>query len=373
MRLLHTTNLRLEKFPSPKHPDDGTSFRLDTRTGKAQKPPEYAILSHRWSENEVSFIDISTGVHQNTEECYAYLFDVVWKPKGSGSRLTKESPSGEPSDWFTRGWTLQELLAPGTPCKSNDKAPSITNSTMFFFDQNWTEIGQKADADLCTEISQHSLIRPEYIRSPGTHKNASIAMKMSWAARRSTEKLEDRVYSLFGVFDLQMSVLYGEGEANALMRLQLELIARSDDQSIFAWVKPSGYDKPDPCGMLATSLDDFENSNEIVNFPIKDKEKPLYHMTKEGLEFRVFNGWRTMNNLEGRSSNRKETIMLACKSSDGRNVDRHNVVVINLERKGDSLQRVSYGKWNLSDKFSVTTSKWWVSPGLRRVFYVKQS
>ena len=426
MRLLHTTDLRLEKFPSPKHPDDGTSFRLDTRTGKLQEPPEYAILSHRWAEkaeNEVSFTDISTGIHQNTEgwskiiesckiarahgiewiwidtccidkrnntelsedlnlmytyyarakECYAYLFDVVWKPKGSGSRLTKESSSGKPSDWFTRGWTLPELLAPGTPCKSNDKAPSITISTMVFFDQNWTEIGQKADADLCTEISQHSLIRPEYISSPGTHKNASIAMKMSWAARRSTEKLEDRVYSLFGVFDLQMSVLYGEGEANALMRLQLELMARSDDQSIFAWVKPSGYDKPDPCGMLATSLNDFENSNEIVNFPIKYKEKPLYDMTKEGLAFRVFNGGRMMTNLEGRSSSRKETIMLACsKSSDGRHVNRRNVVVIDLERNGDSLQRVSSGKWNLSDKFSVPTSKAWLNPGLRRVFYVKQ-
>ena len=426
MRLLHTTDLRLEKFPSPKHPEDGTLFPLNERTGELKRPPEYAILSHRWAEeakDEVSFKDLSTGIQQNTKgwskviesrkiakahgidwiwidtccidkrsntelsedlnlmytyyarakECYAYLYDVVWKPKGSGSRLTRESSSETPSNWFTRGWTLQELLAPGTPCKSNDEAPSITISTMVFFDQNWTEIGQKADADLCTEISQHSLIRPEYISSPGTHKNASIAMKMSWATRRSTEKLEDRVYSLFGIFGLQMPVLYGEGEANAFMRLQLELIALSDDQSIFAWVKSSRYGEPDPCGMLATSLDDFKNSNEIVNFPIKDKEKPLYEMTKEGLAFHVFNGGCMMTDGEGRSNSSKERIMLACsKSSDGRHVDRRNVVVIHLRRIGTSLQRVSSGKWELSDKFNVPTSKWWLNPGLRRVFYVKQ-
>ena len=413
--------LRLEKFLSPKHPNDGSLFQKGTKT---PKPPEYAILSHRWGDHEVLFTDMSTGIPADTEgwskikescklaksrgidwiwidtccidkwsntelsedlnlmytyyarakECYAYLSDVAWTPKGSGGRLTREG-TGEKSEWFTRGWTLQELLAPGTPCKGNDDQPSITSGTMIFFDKDWKEIGAKADPDLCTEIAKHSRIRPEYITSPGTHQNASIAMKLSWAATRITEKLVDRIYSLLGVFDLQMPILYGEGETNALMRLQLELIAQSDDQSIFAWMESSRYGEPDPCGMLATSLSDFSDSNDIVNFPIKDKEKPLYGMTKEGLAFRVFNGGKAMHNLEGRSNSSKETVMLACSKSEEPahpHVDRRNVVVIDLRGKGGSLQRVGSGKWNLSNEFDVPTSKWWLNPGLRRVFYIKQ-
>lgn len=309
------------------------------------------------------------------KECYAYLYDVAWKPKDSGDRFMTVDGDGtlQPSDWFSRGWTLEELLAPGTPCKSNDGPARVVASSMYFFDKDWKEVDKKSDPDSYAEISRHTLIRQEHLSSSGSHAGASIAMRMSWAARRSTEEPEDRMYSLIGVFGINMSLMYGEGEAKAFMRLQSELMAHSEDQSILAWINPTRHGEPLPCGMVATSLDWFKDSSDVVSFSIKDKEKPLYDMTKEGLAWRVCNGGRMMINVEGRSHNSKETIMLACtKSSGGRNVERRNVVRIDPQRVGDSMRRVSSGRWITSSKFNVPTNNRFLNPGLRRVFYIKQ-
>lgn len=105
------------------------------------------------------------------------------------------------SKWFTRGWTLQELLAP------ND---------VVFFDRKWHEIGHAKD--LSEEIHQATGIEGRYLNFPD---QASTAMKMSWAATRETTKGEDRAYSLLGLFDVNMPLLYGEGERKAFLRLQL--------------------------------------------------------------------------------------------------------------------------------------------------------
>ena len=64
--------------------------------------------------------------------------------------------------------------------------------------------------------------------------SASVAQKMSWASRRTTTRLEDVAYSLMGIFDVNMPLLYGEGQ-KAFMRLQHEIVRVSDDESIFAW------------------------------------------------------------------------------------------------------------------------------------------
>lgn len=421
MRLLDTTTITLTSFLNPKPPLDGSTF---AQGGRLKPPPEYAILSHVWAQNmdeEVTYGELSSGRQRDCEgwskiikgcemarrdgikwfwidtccidksskseldealgsmhtyyarstKCYVYLNDVKQMANSIGSRLLSADSPGTPTKWFSRGWTLQELLAPGTPCKRNDGKPlKDVSSTMIFFDQNWRMLGDKTDADLADEISRYSRIRPEYIKSPGGHRSASIAMKLSWAADRTTEKPEDRIYSLLGLFNLQMQVYYGEGEANAFRRLQLELIQRSDDQSIFAWIKPS--DRGDPCGMLATSLDDFRDSQDIVRLDIKDKERPIYGMDMEGLKFHVFNGLRPMTHVGGRSNNRKETITLACSRTDGEEADRRNVVVIHLERAGNLMQRVSSHTWGPPEKFSVTNDTWWMNPGLRRHFVVRQ-
>lgn len=103
-----------------------------------------------------------------------------------------------------------------------------------------------------------------------------------------------------------MLILYDENEINVFMRLQLKFMTQSNDQFIFVWMKSFEYDKSNSCEMLTISLNDFENSNEIVNFSIKNKKKSLYDMIKKGLTFRVFNDERMMINLEKRFNNKKK-------------------------------------------------------------------
>jgi len=61
-----------------------------------------------------------------------------------------------------------------------------------------------------------------------------VAQIMSWAANRTTTRVEDRAYSLMGLLEVNMPMLYGEGK-KAFHRLQLEIIRASNDQSIFVW------------------------------------------------------------------------------------------------------------------------------------------
>ena len=146
------------------------------------------------------------------------------------------------SRWFTRGWTLQELLAP---------------STVIFYDRDWCEIGTRSS--LTPQISIVTGISSQDMADP---QSASIAAKMSWASRRQTSRVEDMAYSLLGIFDLTMPLLYGEGH-NTFKRLQYELIGvRSDDESIFAWK----YNVSRPSGMLAPSPAAFVDSGDIVTF-----------------------------------------------------------------------------------------------------------
>lgn len=135
------------------------------------------------------------------------------------------------SRWFTRGWTLQELIAP----------PEV-----IFYDRNWIQLGTRQD--LAASISETTLIDEMVlyhgIASFGSrHKPPTqaprldqfcIAKKMSWASLRKTTREEDIAYCLLGIFELNMPLLYGEG-GRAFVRLQEELMHRTDDDSILAW------------------------------------------------------------------------------------------------------------------------------------------
>lgn len=104
-------------------------------------------------------------------------------------------------------------------------------------------------------------------------------MKMSWISRRETSRDEDMAYSLLGLFDVNMPLLYGEGR-KAFMRLQLEIIKKSDDESIFAWTSDIRTS-----GMLATWPTAFAMSGDIMGSPTSLKERLPYAMTNKGLEF----------------------------------------------------------------------------------------
>ncbi|TBU37126.1 hypothetical protein BD309DRAFT_1084867 [Dichomitus squalens] len=139
----------------------------------------------------------------HARDCYAYLADV---PPGKDPRLPWSKFHS--SRWFTRGWTLQELIAP---------------SKVKFLSNDWSLIGTKLTLvdviEETTTIPREALLRLESLDV------FSVAERLSWAARRETTRVEDRAYSLFGIFDINMPTLYGEGE-RAFRRLQEEILRR---------------------------------------------------------------------------------------------------------------------------------------------------
>ncbi|KAK5126007.1 hypothetical protein LTR85_011362 [Meristemomyces frigidus] len=255
MRLLNTTTLRLEEFEMGY---DGS------------RRPEFAILSHRWAKDEVTYQDMLRGpradtagyrklyslcrfargkgakwiwcdtccidktssaelseainsmwsYYRNATACYAYLGDLpaamyraakIWvrdanRDKGHMRLSAEATQTLAGSAWFTRGWTLQELLAP---------------KYVLFLNRDWVPLGTKAE--MAGEISEITGIPARYLRSPERISEASVAMRMSWVSRRVTTKYEDMAYCLLGIFDVNMPLLYGEGK-KAFMRPQLEII-----------------------------------------------------------------------------------------------------------------------------------------------------
>jgi Heterokaryon incompatibility protein (HET) len=267
MRLLNTTTLTLAEFWD--HDDT----------------PGYAILSHTWEKQEVSFQAIAdlgsaaqlTGFskikacceqakedgwkwawidtccidktsstelseainsmfrwYEESAICYAYLADV---PSDDDLEAAKSAFSG--SRWFKRGWTLQELIAP---------------TEVEFFSMDWKRLGCRSN--LSSQISEITRIGSDVLRNNKQALRRSIAQRMSWASRRTTTRLEDMAYCLMGLFDVNMPLLYGEG-TKAFIRLQEEILKNSNDQSIFAWTapRPDGIDKAKTLagGFLATS------------------------------------------------------------------------------------------------------------------------
>lgn len=280
MRLINVETLKLETF------NDGNV-------------PPYAILSHTWGpdEEEVSFEDIqngnlpdsSSGVRklngcrsqalirdrlkyawidtccinkQSSREleeainsmfqwykraavCYTYLSDVPGDDdyRHPGSKFSS-------SRWFQRGWTLQELLAP---------------KTLNFYNQEWGFIGTKADLfrpiEAITGISRSFLLGWEHLQQ------ASIAQRMSWAAKRRTTRQEDTAYCLLGIFNVTMSMIYGEGH-HAMHRLQEEIMKKTGDHSILAWGLEKSIAQPPTdglsAGVLAAAPSNFANCGYIV-------------------------------------------------------------------------------------------------------------
>ncbi|KAG2347123.1 HET-domain-containing protein [Suillus weaverae] len=175
--------------------------------------------------------------YQDSAVCYVYLHDV-----GGDGNLQSAL---ENADWFQRGWTLQELIAP---------------DNVYFFNKDWIKIGSKATfAPILNKITR---IRQDILL--GNPCNPSIAEKMSWAAGRKTQKIEDRAYSLMGLFGIHMPIIYGEGD-KAFRRLQLEIMKSSDDQTIFAWHDSLAH--PNSVrnrGLLASAPDVFSWTSPVV-------------------------------------------------------------------------------------------------------------
>ncbi|KAI0528003.1 heterokaryon incompatibility protein-domain-containing protein [Xylaria bambusicola] len=271
MRLLHTTTRTLYTFTD-------------------RTIPRYAILSHTWQENEVTFQDMKLDVaekmigyrkvemacsvsaargfqyvwldtccidktssaelseainsmyrwYEGAGACFAFLVDVDCDASVTVSHLRESS-------WFKRGWTLQELIAP---------------AHIIFDNAKWEPIGTKAG--LKQEISSITGV-PIHILSGDSIDTVSTAQIMSWASMRDTTRIEDIAYCLMGLFDVNMPLLYGEGE-KAFIRLQEEIMKQSDDYSLFAWRSHSDPDQPSVNSgrLLAPSPAAFADSGNVI-------------------------------------------------------------------------------------------------------------
>jgi hypothetical protein len=207
--------------------------------------------------------------YQNAEICYAYLEDVV----ESGQRTSILDQELKNCRWFTRGWTLQELIAP---------------ETLLFFAKDWRLLGSKESLQhvisSITGISEEVLLKPKLLRT------MSVARRMSWAADRETTRSEDIAYCLMGIFDVNMPLLYGEGP-KAFLRLQEEIIKNSEDQSLFAW------EYKYPLITKDLSLDDVaENEGILAHHPVAFRKSSgivpygnyaPYTMTNRGLQIQI--------------------------------------------------------------------------------------
>ncbi|EJF59921.1 hypothetical protein DICSQDRAFT_24107, partial [Dichomitus squalens LYAD-421 SS1] len=168
--------------------------------------------------NKTSSSELSESINSmyqwygRSVECYAYLADV---PPGEDPRSPKSKFRS--SRWFERGWTLQELVSP---------------SEVKFLLNDWNIIGTKHV--LVDPVSEITGISDEALLHEKSLDEFSVAQRLSWAAKRETTRVEDRAYSLLGIFDINMPTLCGEGE-RAFRRLQEEILRRVPDQSIFAW------------------------------------------------------------------------------------------------------------------------------------------
>jgi hypothetical protein len=221
--------------------------------------PKYAILSHRWGARgeEVTFQDFMNGTgenkpgykkirfcgeqaaqddleyfwidaccidksnhvelseainsmfrwYQNAVKCYVYLSDVSWKASDANDQLHQQpwEPAFRKSRWFTRGWTLQELIAP---------------SSVEFFSEDGKYLGSKKSLE--RQIRDITGIPVKALQG-GSLSDFSVIERILWADKRETTCKEDKAYSLLGIFSVHMSLIYGEGRDNAFRRLYVEI------------------------------------------------------------------------------------------------------------------------------------------------------
>jgi hypothetical protein len=255
--------------------------------------------------------------YQNAGVCYAYLDDVDADGCVDGHQMSHAdettdmdnvvnhssalhqsiSPLLIKAKWFTRGWTLQELLAP---------------HYLIFLDREWRRIGTRES--WAPEIKEASRIEAKHLTSfnPTDFMSSSIAMRLSWASRRQTTVEEDETYSLLGLFGISLPLIYGEGRWRAFNRLQRELIMTYSEDSIFSWTiesPPNGQiaqplqagtmapeheiaNQDNGWGILAPSIRQFWDTSKILHFGFHDHN---FSITNRGLETDA-RRWRSLHN-----------------------------------------------------------------------------
>jgi len=218
--------------------------------------PPYAILSHTWGVEEVLYTDLLDGSYKSKAGFRKILFcgrqavqdvlqyfwvDTCCIDKRNNTELTKAinsmfewyrkscicyaylsdvSASGDwvgdfrKSRWFKRGWTLQELIAPGH---------------VDFFSLQHTRLGDKLSLEL--EIRDITGIQIEVLRGSSL-KSIPWKARFEWHKSRQTFEPEDVAYCQFGIFGVSMPLVYGEGAYSALRRLREAIVSEMQSENI---------------------------------------------------------------------------------------------------------------------------------------------
>ena len=366
MRLLDTETIEIREF-------EGDSL------------PGYAILSHTWGIEEVSYQLLKSGKnkdcqgykkilacceralseaylyvwidtccidktssaelseainsmwrwYEKAQVCYVYLDDVrAGTSKNVVVGLDPELyPQFRRSRWFTRGWTLQELLAP---------------NKVIFHDMHWKPLGERWPLRL--EICAATGISEVHLRRP---RIASVAAKMSWASKRVTSRPEDVAYSLMGLFDVYMPLLYGEG-VHAFLRLQQEIVRSSNDESIFAWV---GNSKWVESSIFAPSPAEFATSGDIIPFHHSAIRRKHYSITNYGLEVELGYDWS-----ENDTKTYNYCMPLACTRANERRILNIDLRPMSGDRR-HLVRNQPYSLWS--------SEAYFLEPGKYHTVYIK--
>ncbi|RYN22784.1 hypothetical protein AA0114_g12881, partial [Alternaria tenuissima] len=239
--------------------------RLVLTDFRGRSTPPYAILSHRWSDSEILIEDISNETYKEKEEgyrklqfcaeqaaqdelqyfwidtccidrwnnnerskainsmfqwyksaarCYVFLLDVSVSTETEPVQRSDWEALFRASAWFTRGWTLQELIAP---------------ASVEFFSCEGQRIGDKTSLD---QLVHETTGIPLRALRNCLLDEFTTSERERWAENRRTKEEEDIVYCLLGILGVSMPTAYGEGEESARSRLQAELEGASDAPSI---------------------------------------------------------------------------------------------------------------------------------------------
>ncbi|KIJ59905.1 hypothetical protein HYDPIDRAFT_118021 [Hydnomerulius pinastri MD-312] len=326
-----TINAMIEKHRT----DHGTTppiAKAEVIKSIIEEIARYAIFSHRWlTVGEITFEELlhsrapSDGpgfqklrefcIKASELRCSLAWADTCCIDKSSSSELdeairsmfrwyrsahvcvvhlaeTTALSEMERDTWFTRGWTLQELLAP---------------VRIKFFGTDWKQLGEsdndKCDAKITGHIVNRTNIPEEDLRD-FTPRPDDVSRRMAWAANRVTTRVEDRAYSLIGIFDVNLIIAYGEGD-RAFGRLMEVIYQKRPHHEVFLWEGRPGYDHASkalpasPESYLPFHRDDAEFKDVAAKKRFwKDWDGKFgdtsFALTNRGLSIKCFDVWVTL-------------------------------------------------------------------------------
>ncbi|KAK5703425.1 hypothetical protein LTR17_022109 [Elasticomyces elasticus] len=300
------------------------TLRLET-FAPGETPP-YAILSHTWEGEEVLYTELECGSAwekaqydkiRNTAKqarqdghdyvwidcscinkhnavelseainkvCYALLSDVT----RSDDKVWDEAHTSLINcRYFSRGWTLQEMLAP---------------RHVKFFAEDWTPLGLLSDISVLA--TRASGVPQKVLNGETKVAECSIAQRLSWASPRTTTKIEDTAYCLLGILGVSMDLRYGEGD-QAFVRLQEAILMKSSDLSVLAW---TDADPAKAIDLLAHSPLNFRNCHDVIHYATLEASSEHWR-TDKGLKgsFAVY----TVNGCEDDEDMDVKYVSLGC-------------------------------------------------------------